>query len=218
MFDKNTIQSLAVRINFICNSIVDSLQHSLKQLKLSEVEYVSMKAVIALDPSIRGVSQETSTILSGARDSVQNALFLHLMDHYPSQKAVARYGQILMLSANVSKIGAFLSSVMDFFNNVDSSNLVNLRSSVYCTIIPVIDAALSRSKRQTYHYPDELRKYAHTHPNTKIIHGTVGRYAPQEYPAWYTRTLFKWNGESRLSPYHVNDVLYPAYQKSRLLN
>lgn len=40
-------------------------------------------------------------------------------------------------------------------------------------------------KRQTYHYPDELRKYAHTHPGTKIMHGTVGRYAPQEWPAWW---------------------------------
>lgn len=32
----------------------------------------------------------------------------------------------------------------------------------------------------------------------------------------YTRTIFKWDGESRLSPYHPNDVRYAAYQRSRL--
>ncbi|KAI1716965.1 ER lumen protein retaining receptor domain-containing protein [Ditylenchus destructor] len=64
---------------------------------------------------------------------------------------------------------------------------------------------------------EELRKYAHTHAGTRIIHGTVGRYAPQEWPAWYTRTIFKWNGESRMSPYHPNDVRYADWQKNKLL-
>lgn len=47
------------------------------------------------------------------------------------------------------------------------------------------NAALHVYKRQTYIYPDELREYARVHPGTKIIHGTVGRYAPQEWPSWY---------------------------------
>ncbi|EJW79729.1 hypothetical protein WUBG_09362 [Wuchereria bancrofti] len=45
--------------------------------------------------------------------------------------------------------------------------------------------------------------------------GTVGRYAPHEWPDWYTRTLFKWNGEFRMGPYHPNDVRYERYQRSR---
>uniref|UniRef100_A0A914ZCB8 Uncharacterized protein n=1 Tax=Panagrolaimus superbus TaxID=310955 RepID=A0A914ZCB8_9BILA len=83
-------------------------------------------------------------------------------------------------------------------------------------IITIVNAALNVQKRQTYQYPEELRKYARIHPGTKIIHGTLGRYAPQEWPSWYTRTIFKWDGESRLSPYHPNDVRYAAYQRSRL--
>uniref|UniRef100_A0A914Q9K0 Uncharacterized protein n=1 Tax=Panagrolaimus davidi TaxID=227884 RepID=A0A914Q9K0_9BILA len=83
-------------------------------------------------------------------------------------------------------------------------------------IITIVNAALHVQKRQTYQYPEELRKYARIHPGTKFTHATLGRYAPQEWPAWYTRTIFKWDGESRLSPYHPNDVRYPAYQRSRL--
>uniref|UniRef100_A0A7E4VHQ9 Secreted protein n=1 Tax=Panagrellus redivivus TaxID=6233 RepID=A0A7E4VHQ9_PANRE len=81
--------------------------------------------------------------------------------------------------------------------------------------ISLIDAAISVQKRQTYVYPEELKRYAHVHPGTKIIHGTVGRYAPQDWPSWYTRTIFKWDGESRLSPYAPNDVRYADYQRSR---
>jgi len=81
---------------------------------------------------------------------------------------------------------------------------------LYCFL-----AVEARSKRQTYFYPDDLRHYAKTHPGTRIIQGTVGRYAPHEWPAWYTRTLFKWNGHSRLGPYHPNDVRYVGYQLSK---
>ncbi|KAI6177118.1 hypothetical protein M3Y97_00872300 [Aphelenchoides bicaudatus] len=71
-------------------------------------------------------------------------------------------------------------------------------------------------KRQTYYYPDELRKYARPHAGTKFYQGTVARYAPSEWPAWYTRTLLRWNGESRLSPYHPSDLKYLQYQQQRI--
>ncbi|KAK0397458.1 hypothetical protein QR680_002138 [Steinernema hermaphroditum] len=74
---------------------------------------------------------------------------------------------------------------------------------------------MSRARRQTYNYPDDLKKYARPHSGTKIITGTVGRYAPQEWPTWYTRHIFKWNGESRQSPYHPNDVKYAAWERVR---
>jgi len=41
------------------------------------------------------------------------------------------------------------------------------------------------SKRQTFHYPEELRPYAQNfHSGTRIIHGTLGRFAPQDWPGW----------------------------------
>ncbi|KAF7637217.1 hypothetical protein Mgra_00003393 [Meloidogyne graminicola] len=40
-------------------------------------------------------------------------------------------------------------------------------------------------KRQTFHYPEELRPYAQNyHGGTRIIQGTLGRFAPQDWPGW----------------------------------
>uniref|UniRef100_A0A1I7Z4Q6 Secreted protein n=1 Tax=Steinernema glaseri TaxID=37863 RepID=A0A1I7Z4Q6_9BILA len=83
-------------------------------------------------------------------------------------------------------------------------------------VFALAEAAVpSRARRQTYNYPEDLKKYARPHSGTKIITGTVGRYAPQEWPTWYTRHIFKWNGESRQSPYHPNDVKYSSWQRVR---
>lgn len=43
---------------------------------------------------------------------------------------------------------------------------------------------IQRNRRQTYYYPNDLRKYAQINPKTKFIHATAGRYAPQDWPAW----------------------------------
>jgi hypothetical protein len=78
----------------------------LEQLSLTEVEYVTLKAIIALEPHTPGLSNETVRLLNVARDSVQNALFLHLVDQCPQmQLAIGRFGRLLMLVANISVNG-----------------------------------------------------------------------------------------------------------------
>uniref|UniRef100_A0A1I8BBV4 Si:ch211-193l2.10 n=1 Tax=Meloidogyne hapla TaxID=6305 RepID=A0A1I8BBV4_MELHA len=92
--------------------------------------------------------------------------------------------------------------------------------STLCLLLPV-PQVFSRhlNKRQTFHYPEELRPYAQNyHSGTRIIHGTLGRFAPQDWPGWYTRTIFKWNGESRMSPYTPNDVHYQGWHLQRMAN
>ncbi|EFO23780.1 hypothetical protein LOAG_04701 [Loa loa] len=82
-------------------------------------------------------------------------------------------------------------------------------------LVGAVPNTVFRPKRQTYVYDESLKKYARPHLRTKIMTGTVGRYAPHEWPDWYTRTLFKWNGEFRMGPYHPNDVRYERYKLSR---
>jgi len=78
-------------------------QPSLEQLSLSEVEYVTLKAIIALEPHTPGLGRETIRLLNVARDSVQNALFLHLVDQCPQmQLAIGRFGRLLMLVTNIT--------------------------------------------------------------------------------------------------------------------
>uniref|UniRef100_A0A8R1TTY4 Uncharacterized protein n=1 Tax=Onchocerca volvulus TaxID=6282 RepID=A0A8R1TTY4_ONCVO len=86
--------------------------------------------------------------------------------------------------------------------------------------VHAVSSTVFRSKRQTYNYDESLKQYARPHPRTRIMTGTIGRYAPHEWPSWYTRTLSKWNGEFHLGPFHPNDVLYEKYQrlKNQILN
>ncbi|CAI5455971.1 unnamed protein product [Caenorhabditis angaria] len=69
----------------------------------------------------------------------------------------------------------------------------------------------ARYKRQTYQYDPYLMSYAHPHPGTKVQQGYLARYAPQDWPKWYSRNMMKWTGHSRFSPYETNDVRYPSW-------
>nr|CDJ85597.1 Hypothetical protein CBG14597 [Haemonchus contortus] len=75
---------------------------------------------------------------------------------------------------------------------------------------------VQRSKRQTYKYDDAFMTYANPHPNTKVKQGFLTRYAPQDWPKWYSRTMMQWDGISVLSPYDTNDVRYPAWHATRI--
>ncbi|CAD6187559.1 unnamed protein product [Caenorhabditis auriculariae] len=63
-----------------------------------------------------------------------------------------------------------------------------------------------RFRRQTFYYDEELRSYAHPHPGTKVHQGYLQRYAPQDWPRWYSRNMMKWTGLSRMSPYEKTDA------------
>lgn len=78
------------------------LQMNMAKLDLTEIEYVTLKAIVALDTNTPDVSRETAEILGVARESVQNALHLHLLEKYPSTQAISRFGRILMLSASIT--------------------------------------------------------------------------------------------------------------------
>lgn len=88
--------------SFIRKQIIDCLQNKIEKLGMSQIEYVCLKAILALDSSAVGINSATIDMLSVARDSVQNALFLHLVEKYSSQQAVFRFGQLLILISNAS--------------------------------------------------------------------------------------------------------------------
>ncbi|VDL69608.1 unnamed protein product [Nippostrongylus brasiliensis] len=77
-------------------------------------------------------------------------------------------------------------------------------------------AVVQRAKRQTFEYDKDLLMYANPHPNTKVQQGYLARYAPQDWPKWYSRTIMQWDGISVLSPYDTNDVRYPAWHTARI--
>lgn len=99
--EKNS-EWLQARVKFICNNLTDKLNPLIEKLGLTDHEFVCLKALLALDPNVSGISSQTYQTLSVARDSVQNALYLYLADHYSSEEAVGRFGNLLMLLANIT--------------------------------------------------------------------------------------------------------------------
>ena len=82
--------------------MIDKLQQTIEKMEVTEVEYVILKAIIALDCHATHLSQETSNMLMVARESVQNALYLYLQGQYSSMQAITRFGRLLMLVSQVS--------------------------------------------------------------------------------------------------------------------
>ncbi|CAD5219388.1 unnamed protein product [Bursaphelenchus okinawaensis] len=103
---------LDLKFTSIKDNIVEKLNVTFDRLRLVDQEIVCLKALMALDPNVAGLSENTSNVLNIARESVQNALYLYLAERYPLNEAVARFGKILMLLPNIAKTGALLSMTL----------------------------------------------------------------------------------------------------------
>lgn len=85
---------------------------SIRSLNPSDLEFVALKAIIALDPNAPGLHSDSQNLLRDARDSVQTALYAHLLHHLQPSEATARFGRILMLSAGAAKASSGVSAMM----------------------------------------------------------------------------------------------------------
>ncbi|KAI3415428.1 hypothetical protein GPALN_005036 [Globodera pallida] len=128
--------ALRWRIETIRSEWLNTLQPSLEQLSLTEVEYVTLKAIVALDAHTPGLSAETVRLLNVARDSVQNALFLHLVDQCTQmQLAIGRFGRLLMLVANITKIAAHISNLVQALADQQQSDESNSGGDILLTFL-----------------------------------------------------------------------------------
>ena len=104
----------------IRNGMKTNLVSHLKRLQVDENEMVCLKAIMALDPNVCGLPESAAELLIGeflisrsshpcvvsvARQSVQSALFAHLVSRFGQEEATTRFGHLLLLiaSATVSK-------------------------------------------------------------------------------------------------------------------
>ncbi|CAJ0574729.1 unnamed protein product, partial [Mesorhabditis spiculigera] len=181
--------------------LIRDILPAFRDLELDEHEYVAMKAALALDPNTAHLCPESRRLLSVARDSVQSSLYQYMAGRGPAE-AIARYGRILMMGATLSKIG----EEKDPVGRTMLQRIFLITLALAC----LADGFILRQKRQTMEYPEELKQYALPHAGTRIMVGYANRYAPQDYPKWYSRTMMKWGGESRMSPYERSD---PHFQQ-----
>uniref|UniRef100_A0A0R3PPY3 Nuclear receptor domain-containing protein n=1 Tax=Angiostrongylus costaricensis TaxID=334426 RepID=A0A0R3PPY3_ANGCS len=95
-------------------AFVDQVVLQLRKLHISETEFLALKAIMALDPNVKGLSMKSSGQLLVGRESVQNALFSHLMIRHHASEATARFGHLLLLIASVTKISSMMIGLLQF--------------------------------------------------------------------------------------------------------
>ncbi|KJH41661.1 zinc finger, C4 type [Dictyocaulus viviparus] len=95
-------------------ALSDHVLHQFNKLHVSETEFLALKAILALDPNIKGLSRKSSEQLLVGRESVQNALFSHLMIRYNAAEATARFGHLLLLIASVTKVSSMIVGLLQF--------------------------------------------------------------------------------------------------------
>uniref|UniRef100_A0AC34QS69 Uncharacterized protein n=1 Tax=Panagrolaimus sp. JU765 TaxID=591449 RepID=A0AC34QS69_9BILA len=117
--DIKLAKSCQRRIEIVRTTLQEMLQKSMKQLDISPIEFVCLKAIIALDHHASNISNQTSHVLAIARESVQNALYNHLSQNMSQNDAITRFGKLLMLLSNVTKTGTLISNIMQIGKEFD---------------------------------------------------------------------------------------------------
>ncbi|CAG9531828.1 unnamed protein product [Cercopithifilaria johnstoni] len=114
---------LESRIEVVKKNILDVVLSPMRRLGFTEIEMVALKAIIALDPSAANLTPHSASLLAVARGSVQNALYAHLSSRLSPVEATSRFGNLLLLVAGLSKMGAALCGMMqlcrDLSMNID---------------------------------------------------------------------------------------------------
>ncbi|VDK82644.1 unnamed protein product [Litomosoides sigmodontis] len=103
---------LESRIEIVKKNILDVVLSPMRRLGFTEIEMVALKAIIALDPSAANLTPHSASLLAVARGSVQNALYAHLSSRLSPADATSRFGNLLLLIAGLSKMGAALCGMM----------------------------------------------------------------------------------------------------------
>ncbi|KHJ97081.1 zinc finger, C4 type [Oesophagostomum dentatum] len=98
--------------------LVDQVINQLRKLHVTETELLALKAIMALDPNVKGLSMKSSGHLLVGRESVQNALFAHLMSRHPASEATARFGHLLLLIASVTKVASAMTGLLQFSKDI----------------------------------------------------------------------------------------------------
>uniref|UniRef100_A0A7E4VYB6 Nuclear receptor domain-containing protein n=1 Tax=Panagrellus redivivus TaxID=6233 RepID=A0A7E4VYB6_PANRE len=123
------------RIAGVRHAMTEMVSQSMRRLSITPTEYHCLKAIIALDPHAAGLSDQTMQLLTMARESVQNALYSHLSAQYSLNEAIGRFGKLLMLLSNVSKIGVLITNIMQIGRETEQI-MATSQSSIYSNTVP----------------------------------------------------------------------------------
>ncbi|VDK54758.1 unnamed protein product [Anisakis simplex] len=94
---------LNARISLMKRKVLEEVIMPMRRLVLSDYEMVALKAIICLDSNARRINRTSANLLDIARESVQMALYSHLLGRYSPPEALTRFGNVLLLLSNISR-------------------------------------------------------------------------------------------------------------------
>uniref|UniRef100_A0A914X2C1 Uncharacterized protein n=1 Tax=Plectus sambesii TaxID=2011161 RepID=A0A914X2C1_9BILA len=107
--------------NNLIGRMIDELVVPIRKMNLSEQEIVAVKAIIMLNPEVKGISPSTSKAIAQLRDRAQETLFHVVSGLHPNISPSSRFGNLLLLLPTLS----VLTSVMT--DNVQLANAFNVK-------------------------------------------------------------------------------------------
>uniref|UniRef100_A0A8R1DXT4 Nuclear receptor domain-containing protein n=2 Tax=Caenorhabditis japonica TaxID=281687 RepID=A0A8R1DXT4_CAEJA len=123
LFTKNSSKKkfilLENKAEHVRRNMTEMILHQLQRLKVTKVEMVALKAIMALDPNVKGLSQKSVELLVIARESVQHALFSHLINNFGVLEATSRFAHLLLLITSATRVAFSLSSFFQLSRDVN---------------------------------------------------------------------------------------------------
>ncbi|GMR37245.1 hypothetical protein PMAYCL1PPCAC_07440, partial [Pristionchus mayeri] len=94
--------------------ILDEVVSPLKMMHLRDEEAVLFKAIIMLNPLLRGLSQDGSEAVADLRDRIQETLYHVVRETHPKEVASSRFGNILLMLPSVMILGNMICENLSF--------------------------------------------------------------------------------------------------------
>ncbi|CAI2358272.1 unnamed protein product [Caenorhabditis sp. 36 PRJEB53466] len=107
------------KADLVRRNMTDLILNQLRRLKVTKTEMVALKAIMALDPNVKGLSSDSCELLVVARESVQNALFSHLISSLGTSEATTRFAHLLLLIASATRVASSFSSFFQLCKDVN---------------------------------------------------------------------------------------------------
>ncbi|KAI6192571.1 hypothetical protein M3Y99_01926400 [Aphelenchoides fujianensis] len=116
------MRAVRERANYTRTQLIEKINTTVHDLRLSEVEFVCLKAIIALDSNAYGLSNAMTDMLARSRDSVHEALSIHLIETVGERAMSTRLFRLLMLVSDVTKVGTHFLNLMQLGSRHEQPN------------------------------------------------------------------------------------------------
>ncbi|VDN60089.1 unnamed protein product [Dracunculus medinensis] len=113
--------------NRIIERTIDELTQPFRNLNFTEEEIVLMKAIIILNPHVKGLSSDATDQVADLRDRIQEVLYHVVRETHPKEVASSRFGNLLLFLPTIMILGNIMCEniqLMQSFERKDADQML----------------------------------------------------------------------------------------------